>query len=95
MFAASAPVARVVLTHSTYMHGLVARLARLAAHPDVATVVPGRMATTRSSTERMEIRVTIPVPGGARLRVAAPSIAVAAGVRPGVRLCLFFLAAST
>jgi len=59
--------ARLALNHSTHVEGLLPVLRRLIATlgpPDIHTVVPGRLATTRGKAIHFRFRVSAPTPQG-------------------------------
>ncbi len=55
---------RLVITHSTYVEGLIARLKVLAKDPDIQTVTPGVISRVRGHSSDLQLRVSIPVKGG-------------------------------
>jgi hypothetical protein len=58
---------RVVITHSTYVEGLIPVLRRLAAEPGIDTITPAVISRVRGRTPRLRIRVSTPVTGGYKL----------------------------
>lgn len=60
---------RVVLNHSTHAPGLIRFLERLASeHADaISAIVPARLATARGHAAQLQLRVTVPTPGGHKL----------------------------
>jgi hypothetical protein len=65
---AATRLARVVLTHSTHVEGLVAAL-KAVPYAACETLVPGRIKTVSGSGTGgcLTLRVTVPVPGGFRV----------------------------
>jgi hypothetical protein len=64
---------RLVLNHSTHLPGLIPLLARLADHPQIKTVTPGRIARVKGRPVPLKIKVTVPVSGGYKLQARAQS----------------------
>jgi hypothetical protein len=58
---------RVVVTHSTYLEGLIPLLRRLAAHPLIDTVTPGVIGRVRGRSPSLRLRVSTPILGGYKL----------------------------
>ncbi|MEB3261893.1 MAG: DUF2103 domain-containing protein [Cyanobacteriota bacterium] len=58
---------RVVITHSTYLEGLIPLLRRLAQVPGVDTVTPGVISRVRGRAVRLRLRVSTPITGGLKL----------------------------
>ncbi len=58
---------RVVVTHSTYLEGLIPLLRRLAAQPGVGTVTPAVISRVRGRIPGLKLRVSIPITGGHKL----------------------------
>ncbi|MEB3274462.1 MAG: DUF2103 domain-containing protein [Prochlorothrix sp.] len=58
---------RLVLTHSTYLPGLVAILKRLVLNPGIQTVTPAVIGRARSHAPRFKLRVSTPTIGGYKL----------------------------
>lgn len=58
---------RVVITHSTYLEGLIPRLKQLAAHPLIDTVTPGVIGRVRGRSPELRLRVSTPILGGFKL----------------------------
>jgi hypothetical protein len=58
---------RVVVTHSTYLEGLIPLLQRLAARPGVDTVTPAVISRVRGRSPVMRLRVSTPITGGYKL----------------------------
>ncbi|MFN9547992.1 MAG: DUF2103 domain-containing protein [Cyanobacteriota bacterium] len=55
---------RVVITHSTYIEGLIPLLRELAEDPLIGTVTPAVISRTRGRTPRLSLKVSIPINGG-------------------------------
>ena len=58
---------RVVITHSTYLEGLIPLLKRLAALPGVDTVTPAVINRVRGRSPGLRLRVSTPITGGHKL----------------------------
>ena len=58
---------RVVITHSTYLEGLIAVLEALAQQPGIDTVVPAVISRSRGRSPELRLRVSAPVRGGFKL----------------------------
>ena len=58
---------RLVITHSTYIEGLVPWLKKLAAKEGIKTVTPGVIANGKGRSEMLVIRVTTKTIGGYKL----------------------------
>ena len=55
---------RLVITHSTYVEGLIPWLKVLARDPEIQTITPGVIARVRGHSSELQLRVSIPVTGG-------------------------------
>ncbi|MEB3318621.1 MAG: DUF2103 domain-containing protein [Cyanobacteriota bacterium] len=55
---------RVVITHSTYIEGLIPLLKQLAEDPLIGTVTPAVISRTRGRTPRLSLKVSTPITGG-------------------------------
>lgn len=55
---------RVVITHSTYIEGLIPLLKDLADDPLIGTVTPAVISRTRGRVPRLILRVSTPITGG-------------------------------
>jgi hypothetical protein len=55
---------RVVITHSTYIEGLIPLLKTLAEDPLIGTVTPAVISRTRGRTPQLSLRVSTPITGG-------------------------------
>jgi hypothetical protein len=58
---------RVVITHSTYLEGLIPLLRRLAASPGVDTVTPAVISRVKGRATSLRLRVSTPIRGGHKL----------------------------
>jgi hypothetical protein len=56
-----------VVTHSTYLEGLIPLLRRLAALPGVDTVTPAVICRVRGRSPGLRLRVSTPISGGHKL----------------------------
>ena len=55
---------RVVITHSTYIEGLIPVLKKLAPHEKVKTVTPAIISKVRGRSSKLIIRVSVITTGG-------------------------------
>ena len=55
---------RLVITHSTYVEGLIPWLKLLAKDPEIQTITPGVISRVRGRSSDLPLRVSIPVTGG-------------------------------
>jgi hypothetical protein len=58
---------RLVVTHSTYLEGLIPLLRRLAADPAIDTVTPAVIGRVRGRSEGLRLRISAPIRGGHKL----------------------------
>ncbi len=58
---------RVVVTHSTYIPGLIDSLKKLAACTGIQTVTPAVISRARSNSPKLRIKVSVPIVGGHKL----------------------------
>lgn len=58
---------RVVITHSTYLEGLIPLLRRLAGQPGIDTVTPAVISRVKGRALAMRLRVSAPITGGHKL----------------------------
>lgn len=58
---------RLVVTHSTYLEGLIPLLQQLAARPGIDTVTPAVISRVRGRTPGLRLRVSTPITGGHKL----------------------------
>ena len=57
---------RLVITHSTYVEGLIPWLKVLARDPEIQTITPGVIARVRGHSSELKLRVSVPVTGGVK-----------------------------
>ena len=55
---------RIVLTHSTYIKGLVPILKKLASSKNIKTVTPATISKVRGRTSKLIIRISVKITGG-------------------------------
>ena len=55
---------RVVVTHSTYLEGLIPLLRALASKPGIDTVTPAVIGRVRGRSSGLRLRVSTPITGG-------------------------------
>jgi len=60
-------MARLVITHSTYLEGLIPLLRRLAERPGIDTITPAVISRARGRCEGLRLRVSRPISGGHKL----------------------------
>jgi hypothetical protein len=58
---------RLVITHSTYLEGLIPLLKRLVRHPGIDTITPAVIARVRGRAPELRLRVSAPITGGWKL----------------------------
>jgi len=58
---------RVVITHSTYLEGLIPLLRRLAAEPGIDTVTPAVISRVKGRSPGLRLRVSTSICGGHKL----------------------------
>jgi len=58
---------RVVITHSTYLEGLIPLLQKLAAQPGIDTVTPAVISRVRGRSPGLRLRISTPITGGHKL----------------------------
>jgi hypothetical protein len=58
---------RVVITHSTYIPGLIALLEKLASVPRIQTITPAVISRARSNAPALRLRVSVATIGGHKL----------------------------
>jgi len=58
---------RVVITHSTYIEGLIPLLRRLAAEHGIDTVTPAVINRVRGRSTSLRLRISTPISGGFKL----------------------------
>ena len=59
--------ARLVITHSTYIPGLIKLLEKLALCPEIQTITPAVISRVKSNSPRMRLKVSVPITGGHKL----------------------------
>lgn len=60
-------MARLVITHSTYVEGLIPLLRRLATLPEIDTITPAVITRVRGRSYSLRLRVSSPITGGHKL----------------------------
>tara|TARA_B100001287_G_scaffold201646_1_gene170998 strand:- start:405 stop:683 length:279 start_codon:yes stop_codon:yes gene_type:complete len=55
---------RIVITHSTYIEGLIPVLKKLASHEKIKTVTPAIISKVRGRSSKLIIRVSVIITGG-------------------------------
>ena len=50
---------RIVITHSTYIDGLIPKLKKLAANKSIKTVTPGSISKVRGKSSKLIIRISV------------------------------------
>ena len=58
---------RLVITHSTYLDGLIPVLRRLVQQPRIDTITPAVIARVRGRAPGLRLRVSTPITGGWKL----------------------------
>jgi hypothetical protein len=58
---------RVVITHSTYIEGLIPLLRQLAGDPGISTVTPAVISRVRGRSSSLRLRISTPITGGFKL----------------------------
>ena len=58
---------RLVITHSTYLEGLIPLLKRLVRDPAIDTITPGVIARVKGRAPELRLRVSTPITGGWKL----------------------------
>ena len=58
---------RLVITHSTYIEGLLKKLKKLAKHKGIKTITPAVLSKTKGKRDKLEIRVSTKILGGYKL----------------------------
>jgi hypothetical protein len=58
---------RLVITHSTYLEGLIPLLRRLVRSPEIDTITPAVISRVRGRAPALRLRVSIPITGGWKL----------------------------
>jgi hypothetical protein len=58
---------RVVITHSTYLEGLIPLLQNLATQKGIDTITPAVISRVRGHSPRLRLRVSTPIVGGFKI----------------------------
>ena len=58
---------RVVITHSTYLEGLIKSLKKLAQDKKIKTITPSVIGKTKSNSGKLSIRISREINGGFKL----------------------------
>lgn len=58
---------RLVITHSTYLEGLIPVLRRLAREPRIDTITPAVISRVRGRSPTLQLRISTPISGGHKL----------------------------
>ena len=58
---------RLVITHSTYLEGLIPLLKQLVKDPAIDTITPAVIARVRGRAPELRLRVSTPISGGWKL----------------------------
>ena len=58
---------RVVITHSTYVEGLIPVLQRLVRYPGIETITPAVISRVKGRAPELRLRVSAPITGGWKL----------------------------
>jgi hypothetical protein len=58
---------RLVITHSTYLEGLIPLLKRLVQDPAIDTITPAVIARVKGRSPELRLRVSTPITGGWKL----------------------------
>ncbi len=61
------PKGRLVLTHSTYIPGLIRILEKLAKYPGIQTITPAVIGRARSHSPEFKLKVSVPIRSGFKL----------------------------
>ncbi len=59
--------ARLVVTHSTYIPGLIPLLEKLANCPEIQTITPAVISRVKSNSPTFRLKVSVPITGGYKL----------------------------
>ncbi|PZO56976.1 MAG: metal-binding protein [Phormidesmis priestleyi] len=59
--------ARLVVTHSTYIPGLIPLLEKLANCPEIQTITPAVISRVKSNSPTFRLKVSVPIMGGHKL----------------------------
>ena len=66
---------RVVVTHSTYVDGLIPLLKRLAKERGIQTITPAVISRVRGRCQTLQLRVSAPIRGGYKMMARKGSMA--------------------
>ena len=66
---------RVVVTHSTYVDGLIPLLKRLAKEQGIQTITPAVISRVRGRCQTLQLRVSTPIRGGYKMMARKGSMA--------------------
>ncbi|MEB3257865.1 MAG: DUF2103 domain-containing protein [Cyanobacteriota bacterium] len=66
---------RVVITHSTYIEGLIPLLKQLADDPGISTVTPAVISRVRGRSSLLSLKVSTPITGGYKVNARRASTA--------------------
>ncbi len=66
---------RVVVTHSTYVDGLIPLLKRLAKERGIQTITPAVISRVRGRCQTLQLRVSTPIRGGYKMMARKGSMA--------------------
>ncbi|NDC35344.1 MAG: hypothetical protein EBZ51_08185 [Synechococcaceae bacterium WB9_2_112] len=58
---------RLVITHSTYVEGLIPVLRKLAREPAIDTITPAVIGRVRGRSPSLQLRISAPISGGHKL----------------------------
>ena len=58
---------RIVITHSTYLEGLLEKLKLISKEIEIKTITPGRIGKTKGRREALELKITTKIKGGYKL----------------------------
>jgi hypothetical protein len=58
---------RVVITHSTYIEGLIPVLKALARRPGIDTITPAVISRVKGRSQGLRLRISTPIKGGYKL----------------------------
>ncbi len=58
------PRGRLVLNHSTHIPGLISILERLTHYDGIQTITPGVIASVRSHSPKLTLKISVPIRGG-------------------------------
>jgi len=56
-----------VITHSTYIPGLIPLLDKLSENPNIQTITPAVISRVKSNAPKMRLKVSVPITGGHKL----------------------------